>query len=107
MGAWINANITLPRSVTLSEEKENAVSHFIGLFLAIIGFMYVLASSSAYGHPEAKIGMIIFAISNIVLYAASAFYHYLEPGTVKKALRVLDHSSIYILIAGSYTPILL
>lgn len=107
MGAWINANITLPRAVTLSEEKENAFSHFFGLFLAILGFLYVIGRDAAPGHPESKIGMVIFAISNIVLYAASAFYHYLNPGVMKKTFRVLDHSSIYILIAGSYTPILL
>ena len=107
MGTWIAQNITLPKHVTMTEEKENALSHFLGLFLAVIGFLYVVSASAPAGHPMARTGMIIFALSNIVLYASSAFYHALKPGLAKKVMRVLDHSSIYLLIAGSYTPILL
>ncbi len=107
MGEWISANITLPARVTLSDEMENAYSHFIGLALALFGFLIIAPASSPSGHPLARTGMIIFALTNIVLYASSAFYHYLKPGTGKKIMRVLDHSSIYLLIAGSYTPVLL
>ena len=92
---------------TLSEEKENAYSHFLGLILSIIGLSFVLGSSGASGHGVSKAGMVIFALSNIVLYAASAFYHIIPAGTAKKVLRVFDHSAIYILIAGSYTPLLM
>lgn len=107
MGTWIAQNKTLPKHVTMTEEKENALSHFLGLFLAVIGFLYVVSAYAPSGHPMARTGMIIFALSNIVLYASSAFYHALKPGLAKKVMRVLDHSSIYLLIAGSYTPILL
>ena len=101
MENWIDTHITLPLHVTISEEKENAISHFFGLALAIVGFFYVVFSSGC------NLGMVVFAISNIVLYTASAFYHALSKGTAKKILRVFDHSAIYILIAGSYTPVLL
>ena len=107
MGTWIEANITLPESVTASDEKENAVSHFIGLFLALIGMLFIAGKTSATGHPMAKTGMIIFEFSSILLYAASGFYHYLGYGIAKRILRVIDHLSIYILIAGSYTPVML
>lgn len=107
MGTWISQNITLPKHVTLSEEKENAYSHFIGLVLALMGLIGVIFSAGTINHPAAKTGMIIFALTNVILYASSAFYHYLEPGLMKKIFRVFDHSSIYLLIAGSYTPILL
>ncbi len=107
MGTWISENITLPLAVTISEEKENAISHFIGLILALPGVLLTVLSSSPENHPYAKAGMIIFAITNVILYASSTLYHYLKPGTLKKFFRVMDHSSIYILIAGSYTPILL
>ncbi len=107
MGTWISQNITLPQHVTISEERENAFSHFAGLLLAVIGFLFVAAASPEPSHPAAKAGMLVFAATNIILYAASGFYHYLAPGVVKKLFRVLDHSSIYLLIAGSYTPILL
>lgn len=107
MGTWIAQNITLPQRVTISEEKENAVSHFIGLMLALFGLIMVISSDSPSAHPAAKAGMVIFAITNVILYASSALYHHMNPGVIKKLFRVLDHSSIYLLIAGSYTPILL
>ena len=103
MENWIDTHITLPRYVMLSDEKKNAFSHFLGLILSIYGLLAVFASKS----EAPKAGMAIFALSNIVMYAASGFYHYLESGVMKKMLRVLDHSAIYILIAGSYTPLLL
>lgn len=107
MVTWISKNITLPLSVTKAEERENAISHFIGFLLAAAGVLITFFSRPASGHPLAKTGMIIFALTNMVLYASSALYHFLKPGNAKKLLRVMDHSSIYILIAGSYTPILL
>ena len=107
MGSWISENITLPMHATPSEERENAISHFIGLAAAIIGFLAVLAASPSPDHPTSRLGMLIFAATNIILYASSAFYHNAKPGLAKKVLRVLDHSSIYLLIAGSYTPVLL
>ena len=107
MENWIDTHITLPRHISYSEERENALSHFAGLMLAFIGLLAVLPRSGAAGHPASKPGMIIYAFSNIVLYGASAFYHHLRPGTQKKILRVFDHSAIYILIAGSYTPLLM
>lgn len=108
MENWIATHITLPIHMpTISEEKENAYSHFLGLFLSMIGFAFVLGSSGIPDHDASKAGMVIFALSNIVLYAASAFYHIIPAGTAKKALRVFDHSAIYILIAGSYTPLLM
>ena len=103
MENWIDTHIMLPRYVMLSDEKKNAFSHFLGLILSVYGLLAVLAS----GSEAPKAGMAIFALSNIVMYTASGFYHYLESGVMKKMLRVLDHSAIYILIAGSYTPLLL
>ena len=91
MGTWISQNITLPKHVTLSEEKENAYSHFIGLVLALMGLIGVIFSAGTINHPAAKTGMIIFALTNVILYASSAFYHYLEPGLMKKIFRVFLH----------------
>ena len=59
MGTWISQNITLPKHVTLSEEKENAYSHFIGLVLALMGLIGVIFSAGTINHPAAKTGMII------------------------------------------------
>ena len=108
MENWIETHITLPvHRATITEEKENALSHFAGLFLAFLGLAAVLGKGEIAGHSGSKAGMIIFALSNVVLYASSAFYHAFPDGTLKKMMRVFDHSAIYILIAGSYTPLLM
>ena len=63
--------------------------------------------SGLYNTVQTEAGMVIFAITNIILYFSSGFYHYLKPGNGKRVCRILDHMNIYILIAGSYTPVLL
>ena len=73
----------------------------------LFGFFYVLSRGELPGHPGSKAGMIIFSLSNLVLYFSSAMYHALGDGTMKRVFRIFDHSSIYLLIAGSYTPILM
>lgn len=103
MENWIDTHITLPRYKKLSEERSNAVSHFLGLVLSIYGLLSILAAES----QASKAGLIIFALTNVVMYAVSGTYHYLADSVAKKMFRVLDHCAIYLLIAGSYTPILL
>ena len=65
------------------------------------------AQQSAHLHPVARVGSIIYGLSMVALYTVSSVYHGLRPGTGKKVLQVLDHCTIYLLIAGTYTPILL
>ena len=101
MESWINTHITLPEHVTLSDEMENAISHFIGFILSLAGLLYVMV------HSGCNAAMIIYTVTEAVMFGASAFYHYLDRGVMKKALRVVDHSAIYLLIAGSYTPVLM
>lgn len=108
MENWINTHITLPsHRPTLSEEKENSLSHLAGVIFYFFTFFGILTSHEVPGHPGSKAGMIIFSLSNIVLFLASTLYHGLPESTMKKVFRIFDHSSIYLLIAGSYTPILM
>lgn len=90
----------------LIEEKLNAYSHAIGAVLAIYGtfFLFQLnweAISFMYG------SIIAYSTSLILLFTASTIYHAVENPRLKKKLRVLDHISIYYLIAGTYTPVCL
>ncbi|MEG0291203.1 MAG: hemolysin III family protein [Anaerovoracaceae bacterium] len=84
-------------------------THFIGAILAVVGTVYIIISHLLLRQEETgrAISFIVFAISLIALYSCSAIYHYsnAEPATYLR-LRKLDHSMIYVLIAGSYTPIL-
>ena len=101
MEAWINNHITLPVYRNESYEKENALSHFIGLVLALLALSWVISRYSS------NASMIVFSLSNIIMQSSSFLYHYLKPGVFKRIMRIMDHSSIYLLIAGSYTPLLI
>ncbi len=92
---------------TLKEEIFNSISHGIGSLIGIIA-MVILIVISAHQHNIWKItGFTIYGISLILLYTMSTLYHSLTNVKAKKFFRIMDHVSIYVLIAGTYTPILL
>lgn len=86
------------------EERLNTISHGIGIFMGIIVFIMCTLKS---GTTFARIGSILYGCCMIAVYAISTVYHALAPRTVKKVFQILDHCTIYLLIAGTYTPILL
>jgi len=86
------------------EEKTNIISHAIGLALSVIGTLLMLLRASGSGDILHIIGAGIFGASLIALYAASTFYHSAKDPKVRARLRIVDHATIYLLIAGTYTP---
>lgn len=90
----------------LGEELINAISHGIGAALGIAVLILCLCRT-AHKSAAATVGAAIYGSSMIFLYTISTLYHALRPGTGKKVLQILDHCTIYILISGTYTPILL
>lgn len=86
------------------EEKWNAYSHAFGALLGILGGL-VLISQVKHNHQFWPV--LIYSASVILLFAASTSYHAVNNPSLKKKLRIVDHISIYYLIAGSYTPICL
>jgi len=86
------------------EEKTNIVSHAIGLGLSIIALLLMLLRASGSGNILHIISAGIFGVSLIALYAASTFYHSAKDPKKRARLRINDHATIYILIAGTYTP---
>ena len=88
------------------EEIANFVSHTAGAGLAILGFIILIIRASWYNNVSALISYIIFSLGLMVLYTMSSIYHGLKPSTAKNVFEILDHSSIYFLIAASYTPFL-
>jgi hemolysin III len=90
----------------LLEEKLNAYSHAVGIVLAIIGGI-VLFKNYLDSIPLMKGSIIAYTSSLILLFTASTIYHAVENPKIKKRLRILDHISIYYLIAGTYTPVCL
>lgn len=104
---WLEQHITLQNYDDRKAEMENAFTHFAGSILALIGFIYILMSLDSMKDNAVRAGMIVFGLTNILLYTASGFYHWLPVSNAKRICRILDHSNIYFLIAGTYTPLLL
>ena len=84
-------------------EKFNAWTHFVGAVLSIAGAVVLISRASATGDPWKIVSASVFGASLILLYSTSTLYHSLR-GRAKTILRKLDHLTIYLLIAGTYTP---
>ncbi len=89
------------------EEKINVVSHAIGILAGIVALVLLLARTLPGGETIRIISALIFGFSLILLYTASTLYHGSKDSKHRNRLQVFDHASIYILIAGSYTPFML
>ena len=89
------------------EEFANSISHGIGLVGALIGTPFLISHAVRHGDAGFIVGTIVFAASMILLYLASTLYHAWPVGKVKRCFRIVEHSAIFILIAGTYTPLTL
>lgn len=85
-------------------EKFNSITHLIGAILAIAGSAVLITFASIYGDVWKVVSTSIYGAMLIILYSISASYHITPLGKAKKILQKLDHISIYLLIAGTYTP---
>lgn len=97
---------TLP-DYTKGEEIFNMVSHIAGAALGVAALVLCVVFSALSGSPWAVVSSSIYGASLVLLYTISSIYHGLRPSTGKKVFQVLDHCTIYFLIAGSYMPIVL
>lgn len=92
---------------TRGEEIANMVTHIIGGVMGIVALVLCVIFAAVRGNVYGIIGGSIFGVSMILLYTISSIYHGLKHSTAKKVFQILDHCSIFILIAGTYTPIVL
>ena len=102
----MSAKIIPPRYST-GEEIANSVTHGVGLILAIAGLAVLTGYASRLGNGWHMVSCIIFATTLILQYAFSTLYHSIQIPRAKSIMRVLDHSAIFLLIAGTYTPFML
>ena len=91
-------------SPSLGEEIANSVSHGVGLVAALAATPFLLLETARRGDVTARAGVAVFAATVVILYLASTLYHALPQNTAKRVFRVIDHSAIFLLIAGTYTP---
>ncbi len=92
---------------TLGEEITNAITHGIGALLGIAGTAVMIVLSALKGDAWWVVTSAIYGFTLVLLFTMSTIYHALKPNRAKKVFRVFDHASIYLLIAGTYTPITL
>ncbi len=91
---------------TVGEEIMNMVTHIVGASLGVAALVLCVVFSAIRGNVWGVVGCSIYGASIVALYTISSIYHGLHAGTAKKVMQILDHCTIYMLIAGTYTPIL-
>ena len=85
----------------------NTVTHIVGGGLAVVMAALCILKAALAGENWSIVGTVIYGVSMVLLYTMSSVYHGLRPGLAKKVMQVLDHCTIYFLISGTYTPVLL
>lgn len=90
--------------VTVIEEVFNSITHGIGILISLAGLVIMVVFSSLYGNAMHVVSSAVFGTTLVLLYTASTLYHSSRNLELKHILRIIDHSCIYALIAGTYTP---
>ena len=101
----VDESLALPRRTqSAGEEVANSISHGIGLVGALIGTPVLLLAAVHHGSISFLIGTIVFTMTMLLVYLGSTVYHAWPQTHVKSFLQLVDHSAIFLLIAGTYTP---
>jgi hemolysin III len=92
------------REQSHGEEVANSLSHGLGLIAALVATPFLIEHAARRGDTVFIVGASIFAVTMVLLYLASTLYHALPAGRAKRVFRIIEHSAIFLLIAGTYTP---
>ena len=101
------ADFDITSQYSLGEEIFNSVSHGVGGLLAIAGTVVLIVFAAIYSNAWGVVSSAIYGASLIILYTMSTLYHAITNTTAKKFFRIMDHNTIFFLIAGTYTPVTL
>ncbi len=99
--------VAAPPHYSFGEEVANSLTHGIGIILSIAGLAVLSAFAARNGHAEHVVASAIFGATLILCYTTSTLYHSIPIERIRHTLRALDHSAIFLLIAGTYTPFML
>jgi hemolysin III len=94
-------------SVHIGEEIANSITHGAGFLLSIAGLAVLVTLAALHGSAWRIVACSIYGSTLVLLYLASTLYHAIQAPRAKRILRIFDHSAIYLLIAGTYTPFVL
>ena len=94
------------RIQTRKEELANGISHALGVLFCLIGMPFLLMKSSGQHNLITESSVIVFGIGMLLVYSFSSLYHLAQKEKTKQLLKIADHISIYYLIAGTYSPLM-
>ncbi|HUW07377.1 MAG TPA: hemolysin III family protein [Williamwhitmania sp.] len=94
----------VPKYYSPAEENTNIISHAVGFALSILATVLLVVHAAKFGTAKHIVSFAVFGVSLMVLYAASTLYHSAKKTERRNRLKIFDHTAIYILIAGTYTP---
>jgi hemolysin III len=100
----ITAHASHERTQSLGEEIANSVSHGVGLLAAIAAAVVLVLTAARQGGTARIVGASVFSAAMVLLYLTSTLYHALPRNRAKRVFQVLDHTAIFLMIAGTYTP---
>ncbi|MEW5984631.1 MAG: hemolysin III family protein [Acidobacteriota bacterium] len=92
------------REWSLGEEVAHALTHGVGLVASLVGLVALVVAAAETRDPWRIVGCAIYGTTLVLMYTASTLYHSLSRTRARRVFRVLDHSAIFLLIAGTYTP---
>lgn len=96
---------TKTTDLALQQELANSLTHGFGILFGIVSIPILISTATQSGNMAAIIGASVYGFSFLMLYTFSTLYHGFQQPMVKRILMIMDHISIYFLIAGSYTPL--
>lgn len=100
----VQTQVLQERPQSLGEEIANSVSHGVALIAALIAFPFLVVVAHQRGGAAGVVGASVFAATMVLLYFTSTVFHAFPASRTKRVFQILDHSAIYLLIAGTYTP---
>jgi hemolysin III len=106
-GSCNQERVSTTADITLGEERANAITHGIGALLSVAALVLLVTFAARHGSVWHVTSSAIYGVTLVALYLASTLYHSVQGERVKRFFRKLDHASIFLLIAGTYTPFLL
>src|SRR6056297_2975835 len=105
--SWLERHITLHTHDSNHEEIASGLVHGLGVLLSLAALVLLIVKGLSMNNPALLTGFIVYGTAMTILYLSSTLYHFVPVSNAKRVLRICDHMSIYILIAGTYTPVML
>ncbi len=105
--SWLERHITLHTHDSNHEEIASGLVHGLGVLLSLAALVLLVQKGMRAHDPALLTGFIVYGVAMTLLYLSSTLYHFVPVSNAKRVLRICDHMSIYILIAGTYTPVML